>query len=330
MALIMRDFLRRWWPVLKVLMVVAVIIGVGWHLLGILHNEQLSQGDERTPAQVLWDEICAANLGGQLACAALYLGGLGFSAAFWVILIWAGDRLPAVPGVRAYYLSHLGKYVPVKGWALIMRTSLAAEAGCRPGVAVLTAVYEVLATMTAGALLAALLLVVLGGESTWLWQAVALTVLAGVPILPGVFNRVVDWLARRFQTPGGVPLPRPRTGALLFGLLITGLGWFLLGASLQALLLAMGVESLGGLAGWMEATAFIAVSNVGAFVTPSPAGLGVREFLLQQMLAPQMGARAVVVVLLLRLLWTVAEVLMGALVWWLPAKTELRNAPGLS
>ena len=41
----MREFLRRWWPVIKMLMVVAVILGVGWHLFGILRNEELRDGD---------------------------------------------------------------------------------------------------------------------------------------------------------------------------------------------------------------------------------------------------------------------------------------------
>ena len=64
-------------------------------------------------------------------------GASMISAAFWLRLIHSlGEKLPLPAGVRAYYLSHLGKYVPGKGLTLVMRTTMAAEVGCRPGVAV--------------------------------------------------------------------------------------------------------------------------------------------------------------------------------------------------
>ena len=69
-----------------------------------------------------------------------------------------GERLALTAGVRTYYLSHLGKYMPLgKGWALVVRTSLAAGSGARPGRAALTAAYETLTMMASGALLAAIL-----------------------------------------------------------------------------------------------------------------------------------------------------------------------------
>src|SRR5262245_9942128 len=140
----MRERLRHWWPLLKLLLVVAVLLGVGWHLFRILNNEELSRGDEaRTPAQVLWDAVRLADPVGLVLSGLLYLSGLGLSALYWIALTRStGEPLPAAPGVRGYYLGHLGKYVPGKGWALVMRTTAAAEAGCRPGVALLTTVYE--------------------------------------------------------------------------------------------------------------------------------------------------------------------------------------------
>ena len=83
-------------------------------------------------------------------------------------------------------------------------------------------------------------------------------------------------------------------------------------------------RSAWSVAGWLRSTAFVAASYVAAFLTPAPGGLGVREFILQELLAPQLGARSVVVVLLLRLLWTVAEVVLAAIVWWFPARLARR------
>src|SRR5262249_42821086 len=53
-------------------------------------------------------------------------------------------------------------------------------------------------------------------------------------------------------------------------------------------------------------------------------GLGVRAFILQQLRARQLGVRGVVVVLLLRLLWTVAELVIAAVVWWFPSAAGRR------
>ena len=76
-------------------------------------------------------------------------------------------------------------------------------------VALLTAFYEVLTTMASGALLAAVLLA-LGpphsfGAEGWqpMYLGLLLLAVCGLPLLPGVFNRVVALMARRFQSVQG-------------------------------------------------------------------------------------------------------------------------------
>src|SRR5262245_10461933 len=158
----MSSSFRRWWPWLKWLLVVIVVVGLCWHLLSILQNEELNRGEEaRSPAEILWDATRSADVFGLVLSCVFYLIGLAFCAWFWIYLTRAtGETLPLLPAVRGYYISHLGKYAPGKGWALVMRTTMSAEAGCRASVAVLTAVYETLTTMAAGALLAAIFLLV--------------------------------------------------------------------------------------------------------------------------------------------------------------------------
>jgi uncharacterized membrane protein YbhN (UPF0104 family) len=320
MACIMSEGLRRWWPWLKLVLAVAVVVGLGWHLLRILRTEELSHGDTRSPSEVLWDSIRAANGWGMLLAGLCYLAALGLSAAFWLWLTDStGEKLPLLAGLRGYYISHLGKYAPGKGLALIMRTGMAAEAGCRASVAVLTAVYETLTTMAAGALLAAILLLFQDGDEGLLWKALGLLALAGVPILPGVFNRVVERLTRRVLRGRIGELPRLKGYALLVGLFLNTFGWLLMGASLELMLLAMAPQA--GTPGLIASTSFVAVSYVAGFIVPTPGGLGVREWLLANMLLPRLRAEAVVAALVLRLLWTAAEVVMAALVWWLPHKT---------
>src|SRR5262249_9467417 len=155
----------------------------------------------RSPGQILWDEARAVTPAALVLAGALYLLGLGFSAAFWLVLLRrVGEHLGLTAGVRADYLRHLREYMPLgKGWALVLRSSLAAASGARPGRAALTAAYETLTMMASGALLAAILASwQFAHESGLRWRALVLLGLAGVPIVPGVFNRLVARVTARF------------------------------------------------------------------------------------------------------------------------------------
>src|SRR5205823_2366687 len=172
------------------------------------------------------------------ACAACYIIGLGFWGAFWLRLLHRlGLRPPAAAAFRAYYVSHLGKYVPGKAWAILMRATLLPDV--RPGAAALTAAYETLTTMAAGALIAAAVIPwLLAGQESLGAQAIGLLVLATMPILPGVFNAVIARIARPFVDPTD-PLPGVRWTALPEGLLVTAIGWAWLGLSVLALIQAL-------------------------------------------------------------------------------------------
>src|SRR5262249_27330391 len=149
--------LKKLWPVAKVLMLLAILAGVGLVFARILQNPQLQENDplHRPPLQILQDTLLHAQPAWLIGAAVLYLAGLGFSMYFWFRLLRALDQQPALPAmIRAYYIGHLGKYVPGKAWALLLRTTLAGGPGVRLSVAAMTAVYETLTTMAAGSLLA--------------------------------------------------------------------------------------------------------------------------------------------------------------------------------
>jgi hypothetical protein len=149
-----------------------------------------------------------------------------------------------------------------------------------------------------------------------------------VPILPPVFNRIVERLALPFRESLVGPLPRFRAAYLAEGLLLTSAEWVCHGASLAAALCAV----LGGGLPWTAETAgrlpaVMGVSYVAGFlVVVAPSGLGVREFFLTLFLTPELetllgadaaGARglAVLAVLVLRLAWTAAEMVMAAVAY---------------
>src|ERR1700676_4468124 len=84
-----------------------------------------------------------------------YVLCLGGSAGFWYHLLHVfGQRPPLFTTVRAYYVGQLGKYVPGKAWALLLRSVLVRGPDVHMGIAAVTAFYEVMTTMAAGVLLA--------------------------------------------------------------------------------------------------------------------------------------------------------------------------------
>jgi hypothetical protein len=295
----------------KALLAAAIVGGVGWQFARLLRQPEL------------WERPWRLDTGWLSVSAVSYTLGLGCWGAFWLRLLHRlGLQPPVGAAFRAYYVSHLGKYVPGKAWAILLRATLLP--GVRPGIAALTATYETLTTMAAGALLAACLVpwLVAGSEALG-WQALGLLALAGVPILPGVFNAVVVRLARPFLDPAAPP-PRFRWTALPEGLIISGVGWCWLGVSALALIQALipnaPTPSLGFA---LRCLAFNALSYVAGFLAlPAPGGLGVREAIMQQLLAAELrsghpesvaAGLAALAVVVLRLLWTVLDLTVAAI-----------------
>jgi hypothetical protein len=312
----MRGGRRAWWQWMRIALAVAIVGGVGWQFARLLSHP------------VMWARPWAIRPGWLAACVTCYVLGLACWGTFWLRLLHrVGVQPPAKTTYRAYYVSHLGKYVPGKAWAILLRATLLP--GVRPGIAALTATYETLTTMAAGALIAASVIPwLLAGQESLGTQAIGLLALAGLPILPGVFNAVIARIARPFIDPAA-PLPRIGWTALPEGLIITGFGWVLLGASVLALIQAIIPDPPAPTAGFvMRCVAFNALSYVAGFLAlPAPGGLGVREAILQQLLTAELRAThpdgdvaaglAALAVLVLRLVWTAIDLLAAAMAFWL-------------
>jgi hypothetical protein len=240
----------------------------------------------------------------------------------------------------------------------LLRATLARAEKVRGAVAGLTAFYEVLTTMTSGVLLAALLFGIMGSppnSDPLDWQvlkrlirleapsetgldsrvlvvlALALTVVVGLPIIPWVFNHYARRLSLPFQEASAPPLPRLSLAALIQGLVLTSAGWFLLGVSLWAVLQSVAGQTLP--LTWSALGHYTSVLSlayvIGFAIVLVPSGLGVREFFLTVLLAPglvqplhltedQAQAMAVLSVLLLRVVWTAAELVVAAPLYWFP------------
>jgi uncharacterized membrane protein YbhN (UPF0104 family) len=331
----MRGKLRRAWPIIKAVLWLLILYLLGRQFARDLQRPELAQRTLHT--------------GWLLLSGVLYVLGLSLSVLYWHRLLGhLGARPPLGAALRAYYIGHLGKYLPGKAWALFLRTGLVHSYGVGIGLAALTSLYEVLTTMAAGALVAAVLFAVLGADAgaglnaetlwhlLWLEQPgegglqrpvvvlISLLLFAAlvVPLHPAIFNRLAHRMSLPFRERDAAQLPHIRFVYLLEGLAFTAVGWLLLGASFAA--------ALRGIVGpdwpWFDVRtarlpAIMGLSYVIGFVVLiAPGGLGVREFLLTLLLTPELvgvqgmrveDARATVVlaVLVLRLVWTAAELI---------------------
>jgi hypothetical protein len=335
----MSGKLRRAWPILKAILWLVILFFIGRQFARDLQRPELWRRSLH-PGWLLFSGL-------------LYLAGLSLSAVYWRRLLGHLDKTPLLgDSLRAYYLGHLGKYLPGKAWALLLRTNLARNQGIGVGLATLTAFYEVLTTMAGGLLVAAVLFAGLGADEgaglnaqtlrhlLWMEQpgeggvqravVVALSSLMFVafliPLYPPIFNVLAHRMSLPFRERDAEQLPKIRLAYFLEGLALTSLGWLLLGASFAA--------ALRGIVGadWplldvrtARLPAIMGLAYVIGFVVLiAPGGLGVREFLLTLLLTPEfvgvggMGvddARATVVlaVVVLRLVWTAAELFAALL-----------------
>lgn len=347
----MRERLRKYWPAIKAVVALAILVAIG---------RRFQHDLEGHPE--LWN--LSLRPGWLVLCGLLYVLGQIFPALYWYRLLkQVGEQPAPLPAVRTYWIAQLGKYLPGKAWALVLRATMAGEGGVRMGVAGMTAFYEVLATMASGVLVAAVLFAVLGPRSDtpldlptmrdlvllrtpqhaldrWILVLLSLAILALVlvPILPPVFNVLVHRISLPFREPDA-PAPRVTFGMLFEGLILTAVCWVCFGASLAAVLAGVlpgdGIRfdpaSLGRL------IAMLALAYVAGFVfIMVPSGLGVREFFLTLLLVPEIGqhvvdpvearALAVLVAILLRLIWAITELVSAALVCWLPSGASAQTS----
>jgi hypothetical protein len=250
----------------------------------------------------------------------LYLLGMLPAALFWFRLLRKlGQQVGLRQAIRAYYIGHLGKYVPGKALVVVLRAGMVRGAEVNTAVAAVTVFIETLTMMASGSFVAAALIALLFGRQ---WQYAALAVAfmcaAGLPTLPPVFKRIIRWTKIGRANPAALAQLRQidyRT--LLLGWLATGCGWFVMGLSLTAALRGMGQESPPWIAGLPLVTMVVAVSVVAGFMSFIPGGLVVRDVVMAELIKPRLGTEtAVASALLLRFVWLAAELAISAVLYW--------------
>ena len=292
-----------------------------------------------------------------LVSGVLYLAGLSAYGRFFERILHASPTPVGIgPALRAYLVSHLGKYVPGKAMVVVLRTAMVVPFGVRASTAAIATFYETLVMMASGAMIAGagfamangtervdLNLPFLGLRSLPVYGVAALSGFGmGLGfltlVIPPIFRRLVGMASSPIPGVGPDALPRLSAPLLVQGLSWSACGWLLLGLSQLAVVRASdpsGAKAILSLGLVPVVVASVALATVAGFIVAVlPGGLGVREGVLMSALAPALGSdRAVVAALVLRLVWVVSE-LAAALVLVLllpgrgiPMKTSMEAGP---
>jgi len=258
-----------------------------------------------------------------------YLLALFPSGVFWYFALRRlGQDAGFGEAMRAYYVGHLGKYVPGKAMVVVLRTGMIAGHRVHAGIAAASVFLETLTWLAVGSFWAAAYLAIslslLRGQHLAFWGAIGLMVLAGLPTFPPVFKR----LARLAGIGRSDPVVAEKVNrldyrVLLLGWLGMGIGWTIMGLSYWATLRGMGVPGADVLQELPRFTASVALATVmGFMVLLVPGGLVVREAALVGLILPYLTdvvaepeLVAWISVALFRVVSVVSEVLISGILY---------------
>jgi len=301
-----RNAIKWLMPILKLSIVVSVI----WAVHRTLTDAWTQLGEYEWSVELVWLVVSGI----------FYTVGLLLAGLFWHYVLKAMGQ-DAQPGetLRAYFVGHLGKYVPGKAMVVILRAGLVRGHRVSTSVAAVSVFFETLTMMSVGAFLAAATLAIAFRDQVYLFGlSVALMILAGLPTLPPIFKHLV----RLAGVGKADPEITEKLKGLGFGLLSAGwllmtVAWLFLGLSLWAVLKSLGVENLELLAEIHRYVASVSLAMVAGFLSLIPGGAVVRELVLTELMAPQFGGVvALVSALLLRIVWLLVELLISGILYF--------------
>lgn len=301
----------RWWPWAKWSLFILMLYFVGHRAVGLWQSSPTIE----LHVDIRW----------LVPAATFYLVGWLPSVWFWRALL---IRMRQTPGlyatIRAYFVGHMGKYVPGKALVLVIRGALLKDYGANPVLAGLTSAYETLVSMSAGAAIAIAIAPTVIPESLWEKLPAACQFLRQQPLLVPIAVAIATFASTPFSAWLFTKVGRkavPRTTEADFptsisarlvslGVIITSLGWICHALSLGCVLQSISDSPIGFsmFPVWLASVA--GSTFLGFVVLIAPGGLGVREWVLIESLKdqPLIGTeKAIVAAGLLRIVWFVAE-----------------------
>ena len=256
--------------------------------------------------------------------------GLGCGVVAMVLVAWtwgdalriAGGSLPRRKVVACYFVGEIGKYLPGAIWASVGRAEMAQRNGVARNRAYPSVVLSIVGLYCAASLGAALVLPFSLIRHSHAGPALLLLLLVPIGLgclHPSVLTRARDLVARLVRKPIDVVIPPWRSTV---GLIVRYLpAWIGIIVATWAVARALpGVE-----APFLPIALATLLSWLAGFVTPTPAGAGVREAVFIAVSGLAAGP-AVAVAVASRLVFVVVDV-VGALLS-VPGARRGAGAPG--
>jgi glycosyltransferase 2 family protein len=319
-------FMSKKWLIVAIKLL--IVLMVAWFVRDTLIKAWRQIGEQTWHWQPFW----------LVSSGAIYLAGLLPAAMYWHhVLRVLGQDVRWSTALRAYYVGHLGKYVPGKAMVVILRTMMVRGHRADTAVAAVSVFFETLTMMAVGAFLAAGILAVRLREERFLfWGSIGLMIVAGLPVLPPIFRLLARLAGIGKSDPAAAAaLSRLGWSTLLAGWICMALVWVLMGASLWSVFRGTGVTDIGFFEYGPEFVAVVSLSMVAGFLSFIPAGLGVRDLIMVELLVKIFtpvglsDAMATVAGGLLRLIWLVSELIIsGILYLWRPRAKPPVYSPG--
>ena len=221
-----------------------------------------------------------------LAVVSYLLGYLPAGIYWHIILRKLGQNPTFYESIRAYFIGHLGKYIPGKAMVVAIRAGLVRSDRVKTSVAVGSVFLETLTMMAVGAMISAILLFVFFREQTFLmFVALGLMIVSGLPVIPFFFRKIVKIAgAVKGDDEMNRALSRFDTKTLLCGWGLMAVAWLFIGLSLCATINGVGIETGDLLRHLPRFVAASALSTVAGFLSMIPGGLGVREMVLTELM----------------------------------------------
>lgn len=263
----------------------------------------------------------------------LYFASLLPAASFWrQALLGLGNRPTVWRAYRAFLIGGVGKYIPGKAAVVFLRTVLVAGPHCTAASAGVAVFIETLTMMGVGGFLAAIVVTLLFRDQ-WLIAALSASLAIAVilPTIPRVTRKVAQVI--RLQKLSGdilVRLEGWNVSLIVRGWVLESANWILQTFSVWVCLRALpqsffeNPQHFASAQGLSQAFPLLlvstALSTVVGFLLLIPAGLGVREILVLNMLAPAIGHPAATTVSVLsRVVMILMDVLIAAVLYPIPS-----------
>lgn len=259
----------------------------------------------------------------------MYCLGLFPGAIAWIQTLRSfGQELPRAATLHAYFLGHLGKYVPGKAMVLLLRVGKLQPYGLAIRAGIVSVFVETLTGVATGAILGALLLLLLD-VPLWLKLSAACCLpVAFAALTPHFFKLGIGIVAK--SKIGKMPktIPAAFTGLFMIrNSLWMVLGWLIQGTAGWLVLLAMSQQpELQSFLGWSAVVSAVCLGAVAGFASMLPGGAVVREVVITWLLAPLVGQPvALLAAVIIRLANLAGECLIVSLLMAVPTKNPKQS-----